>query len=126
MPATLRLLTEAPDWLGMVRVGDSPLVLAAPTAGLALQPPAWTGLIRELRPTFDLVVIDSPALQRAFTGVMLAPHTDANIMVVAAESTRATASRLLRDRLAESGGHTAGVILNKRRFHVPRAAYERL
>ena len=126
MPAALRPQAAAPDWLTILRVGDSSLVLAAPTTGPVLQPPAWTGLIRELRPSFDLVVIDSPALQRAFTGVMLAPHTDANVMVVAAESTRATACRLLRDRLAESGGHTAGVILNKRRFHVPRAAYERL
>ena len=51
---------------------------------------------------------------------------DATLLVVSAESTRASAVRTLRDRLAESGGNTAGVILNKRRFHVPQAAYERL
>ncbi len=71
-------------------------------------------------------MIDAPALERAFTGIMLAPHLDATAVVVAAESTRASAARTLRDRLAEVGGNAIGVILNKRRFHVPMAAYERL
>jgi succinoglycan biosynthesis transport protein ExoP len=71
-------------------------------------------------------VIDTPALSRSYTGIMLAPLIDTTAVVVAAESTRASMARNLRDRLAEAGGDTAGVILNKRRFYVPRAAYDRL
>ena len=126
MPADLRPIGDGPAELDMLRVGTSPLVLAAPVPGATLQPPAWAGLVRGLRARFDLVMTDSPALQRAFTGIVLAPHLDATVLVVSAESTRASAVRTLRDRLAESGGTTAGVILNKRRFHVPQAAYERL
>ena len=126
MPSDLRPIGDGPPQLEMLRMGATSLVLAAPVAGATLQPPAWAALIRALRPQFDMVITDSPALQRAFTGIVLAPHMDATVLVVSAESTRASAVRTLRDRLAESGGNTAGVILNKRRFHVPQAAYERL
>ena len=126
MPADLRPIADGPENLDMLRVGPSSLVVAAPPSGLRLQPPGWSALIQALRPRFELVIIDSPPLDRAFTGIVLAPHMDATVLVVAAESTRASAVRTLRDRLAEAGSNTAGVILNKRRFHVPRAAYERL
>lgn len=126
MPTALRPIANGPDTLEMLRVSSSALVVAAPLAGLTLQPPGWSALIRGLRAQFELVIIDSPPLDRAFTGIVLAPHVDATVLVVAAESTRASAVRTLRDRLAEVGSNTAGVILNKRRFHVPRAAYERL
>ena len=112
--------------LEIIRLGESRLWLAAPTGPAPLQVPAWLALFDQCRGRFDFVVIDTPALERAFTGIMLAPHVDTTAVVVAAESTRASAARTLRDRLAEAGGNTVGVILNKRRFHVPRAAYERL
>ena len=126
MPGGLTSLAYAPDDLEMRRVGDTALALAAPRGTAPLPVAVWIATIARLKQQFEFIVIDSPALERAFTGVMLAPHLDATAIVVAAESTRATAVRSLRDRLAEVGGGTAGVILNKRRFHVPRAAYERL
>jgi hypothetical protein len=126
MPPGSRPVTHGLPGVHMLGVANSPLFLAAPEQPMPLQAPAWVGIVRELRARFDLVLVDSPALQRSFTGVMLAPHLDTTLMVVAAESTRAAAARNLRDRLAEVGGHTIGTILNKRRFHVPRAAYERL
>ena len=126
MPSGLQGVIDGPAALEMVRVGDTGLALAAPAGAAPLQAPAWIGIIAQLRGLFDFVVIDSPALERAFTGIMLAPHLEATAIVVAAESTRASVVRNLRDRLAEVGGEVTGVILNKRRFHVPRAAYERL
>ena len=126
MPSGLRVLNDGPPALQMLRVGETELALAAPLTSLPLQVPTWVAVIAQLRSTFDFVVIDTPALERAFTGIMLAPLIDTTAVVVAAESTRASAARVLRDRLVEVGGDTAGVILNKRRFYVPRAAYERL
>lgn len=119
-------LPNSPPGLEVVGVGDSMLALAAPSSSAPLQAASWVAIIARLREQFAFVVINSPALERSFTGVMLAPHLDATAIVVAAESTRATAARTLRDRLSEVGSETVGVILNKRRFHVPQAAYERL
>ena len=126
MPTGLRPIADGPPELEMLRVGATNLVLGTPMGGATLQPPGWAALIRAVRGQFDLVITDSPALERSFTGIVLSPHMDATVLVVSAESTRATAVRTLRDRLAEVGSNTAGVILNKRRFHVPQAAYERL
>lgn len=126
MPTGMRIFNEGPATLEMVRVGDSRLALAAPLTNLPLQAPNWIAIIDQLRAMFDFIIIDSPALERSFTGIMLAPLVDTTAVVVAAESTRASAARVLRDRIAEAGGETAGAILNKRRFYVPRAAYERL
>jgi hypothetical protein len=126
MPSGLRPITDGPRELEMLRVSETPLVVAAPINGITLQPPIWAELIRSLRQQFDMVITDSGALERAFIGIVLSPHMDATLLVVAAEATRASAVRTLRDRLAEVGGNIAGVILNKRRFHVPQAAYERL
>ncbi len=126
LPSGVRPIADGPGELEMLRVGTTNLVIGTPLAGATLQPPAWSALIRAVRLQFDMVVTDSPALERAFTGIVLSPHMDATVLVVSAESTRASAVRTLRDRLAEVGSNTAGVILNKRRFHVPQAAYERL
>jgi Mrp family chromosome partitioning ATPase len=125
MPSGLRPV-EGPPALEVVRVGETSLTLAAPLASLPLQAQSWVAIIAELRALFDFIVIDTPALSRSYTGIMLASLIDTTAIVVAAESTRASTARNLRDRLAEAGGDTAGVILNKRRFYVPRAAYDRL
>lgn len=126
LPSGLREMTGGPASLQMLRVGDTPLGVATPSSMLPLQGPVWAPVIARLRELFDFIVIDAPALARSFTGIMLAPHVDETAIVVAAESTRASTARALRDRLAEVGGETAGIILNKRRFHVPRVAYDRL
>ncbi len=124
MPGGLNAVADGPLPLEMVQVGDTGLALAAPAGAVPLQAAAWIAVLAQLRNAFDFVVIDSPSLERAFTGIMLAPHLDATAIVVAAEYTRASAARALRDRLAEVGAETAGVILNKRRFYLPRVAYD--
>jgi Mrp family chromosome partitioning ATPase len=117
---------DGPPSLEMFAVGESRLALGALSARMALAVPAWIAILTELRSVFDFVLVDAPALERAFTGVMLAPHIDATAIVLAAESTRTVSARALRDRLAEVGATTVGVILNKRRYYLPRAAYDRL
>jgi len=107
------------------RLGRSQLhvseMLADPPVGAA-----WLQALPLLRTSFNLVLIDSPPLQRAFDGVMLAPSIDTTIIVVQAEATRAAVAQNLRDRIRELNGRIAGVVLNKRRFHIPQMIYERL
>jgi Mrp family chromosome partitioning ATPase len=51
---------------------------------------------------------------------------DANLIVVEAESTRAAVAQNLRDQLMEIGAPIAGVVLNRRRFHIPRFIYRHI
>jgi hypothetical protein len=83
----------------------------------------WSVALPVLRGAFDLVVLDAPALATSYDAVMLAPYVDQNVLVLAAETTRAAVARTLRDRIADVGGSIAGTILNKRRFYIPRALY---
>lgn len=87
---------------------------------------SWAGVLPVLRASFEFVVIDSPSLERSFDGIVLAKDVDTNLIVIEAENTRAAVAQNLRDRILEVGGTVAGTILNKRRFHIPAAIYERL
>lgn len=126
LPADLRQISDVSAQVDLAQIGDSRLAIAAPRHVLQLSSEGWGEMLDGLQPRFDLTVIDSPPLQRSYTGIILGPRVTTTAIVLAAESTRATAVRLLRDRLIEAGGTVAGVILNKRRFHIPQLAYERL
>ena len=80
----------------------------------------------KLRALFELVVVDSVSVSESFDPIMLANQMDAVVLVVAAESTRAPVAQNLRDRIAEVGGPIIGVVLNRRRFHIPNFLYRRL
>jgi Mrp family chromosome partitioning ATPase len=86
----------------------------------------WHGANALLRASFNLVVVDGCALEAGFEGIALAPQMDANLIVVEAESTRAAVAQNLRDQLMEIGAPIAGVVLNRRRFHIPRFIYRHI
>jgi Mrp family chromosome partitioning ATPase len=73
-----------------------------------------------------LVVIDSPALLSSPLAQAMAPTVDGVVLVVEAERTRAAIAQAARDSLKAAGANILGVVLNKRRFHVPKAIYDRL
>ncbi|MCC7047351.1 MAG: hypothetical protein IT562_11635 [Alphaproteobacteria bacterium] len=79
-----------------------------------------------LRSRFELVVVDTQAVSESFDPIMLSNQMDAVILVVSAESTRAPVAQNVRDRIAEVGGPIIGVVLNRRRFHIPNFLYRRL
>jgi hypothetical protein len=93
-----------------------------PTTGLS----GWVGQFPALRTSFDLVLIDSPSTERSYDGIMLAPHVDTTLLVVEAERTRASVAQSLRDSITDVGGMIAGVVLNKRRLHVPGFIYRHI
>jgi len=81
---------------------------------------------KSLEGMFDVVVFDSPSLQAASDGVAFAQLSEATILVVAAESTRKEVVENLRDTLTSAGAKIAGVVMNKREFHIPESVYKRL
>jgi hypothetical protein len=91
----------------------------APAAGLS----GWVSQFPALRTSFDLVLIDSPSVERSYDGIMLAPDIDTSLLVVEAERTRSAVARNLRDRITDMGGLIGGVLLNKRRLHIPGFIY---
>jgi hypothetical protein len=83
------------------------------------QPDIWA----RLRSHFMLTVVDSPPSSQSYDGIMLSSAMDAVIMVVRAESTRAPVAKDLRDRLIAQNAPLLGMILNQRRFYIPKSVY---
>jgi len=88
--------------------------------------PEFQGIVKGLREAFRLVLFDAPAVTDSSSALLLVPQSDGVIMVVEAEKTRWQAAESARERIVMQGGNVLGVILNKRRFHIPRCVYRRL
>lgn len=74
----------------------------------------------------DLIILDTPPVLVSPLTLALAPTADGVILVVEAERTRSAIAAAARDTLKASGANLLGVVLNKRRYHVPRPIYDRL
>jgi Mrp family chromosome partitioning ATPase len=93
-----------------------------PAAGLS----GWISQFEAMRTSYDLILIDSPSAARSYDGIMLSPAVDTTLLVVEAERTRSAAAQNLRDKVTDMGGKIGGVLLNKRRFHIPGFIYRRI
>lgn len=75
--------------------------------------------IAQSREGYDYILLVSPPLSEASTGLELAQHADGVVLVIEAESTRWRTSRRMCDEIIGTGGNLLGVVLNKRRQHLP-------
>ncbi|HLI67296.1 MAG TPA: sugar kinase [Caulobacteraceae bacterium] len=67
----------------------------------------------------ELIVVDSPAPDRAASAVTLAPCMDSTVIVVAADSPDTDAPAALRDAIAKAGGRCAGLVFNRASAEAP-------
>ncbi len=75
---------------------------------------------------FDLILFDFPPLNEVPQGLFAARQIDGLIQVVQAERTRVEVARSLKNRLDHLGIPLFGVVLNQRRFYIPKILYENL
>jgi len=79
----------------------------------------WRLLLRQAR----LVIVDTPPVLASPLALAMAPTVDGVILVIEAECTRAAIADAARRALGDCGANLLGVVLNKRRFHVPGRLY---
>lgn len=75
---------------------------------------------------FDLLLFDFPPLNEVPQGLFVARQIDGLIQVVQAERTRVEVVRALKSKLDDLGIPLFGVVLNQRRFYIPKVFYENL
>ncbi len=75
---------------------------------------------------FDLILVDSPPLNSSPDGLAIAPRTTGIVLVVEAESTGWRVIQGTINKIKQVGGNILGVVLNKRRYHIPEFIYRRL
>lgn len=92
----------------------------------ALDPRLLAAYWRRLLEQANLVIVDSPPVLASPLALAMAPTVDGVVLVVEAERTRTAVAAAARDALRAGGANLLGVVLNRRRFHVPSALWRRL
>ncbi len=95
--------------------GRKPVDLSHPRS-LAL----FEGALGEFRSTFDHVVFDGGSLETAPDALLVAGRADGVVMVVQAERTDAESVQRAAAQFRNAGAKLLGVVLNRRREHLPR------
>ncbi len=111
--------------------GSDSLFLASLTTGstaasTAVGSPGFERTLQELREAFDYILFDAPPFSHASDVLLLVPVSDGLVLVTEAEKTRWQVVDNMRERIVLQGGQVLGVILNKKRFHIPQFIYRLL
>ena len=112
----------------ILKVEGSSLSVSRPigTRDLRIDENQWEGVLRTARQSYDVIVIDSPAMTRSKAGIVITPLVDLTLLVIDADNTRGAVARSLVEQVDAAGGQVLGAILNKRRFPIPPAIYRLL
>lgn len=79
-----------------------------------------------IRQSFDVILLDSPPATISSGNFGYFSKTDGVVLVVEAEKTRLPVLESTVNKVKKSGGRILGIVLNKRRYHIPDFIYRRL
>jgi capsular exopolysaccharide synthesis family protein len=120
-----RLLTDVSAW--QYPAGASNLyVLGAKSSVSVFQSEAFDTFLRRVREYFDYIVIDAPPVSDHPETLLLSRKSDGVILVVESEKTRNQSALWVKKQIEIAGGKLLGVVLNKRRYRIPRWLYNRI
>ncbi|HET8939486.1 MAG TPA: hypothetical protein VFN67_38860 [Polyangiales bacterium] len=84
---------------------------------------AVTSMVNRLSSSFELVILDLPPVSKSVIGPAMSKALDGVVLVVEAERTRSLSVRATQKQIQVHGGTVLGVVLNKRRSHLPKFLY---
>jgi Mrp family chromosome partitioning ATPase len=113
------------------QIGNSSLFLCPVSPHAAIDAnisgsPKMGELLRGLRERYDLILVDCPPVATSSDGLAICRRTDGVVMVLGAEETRWPVADRTKDQIIKAGGNILGLILNKRRHHIPNFLYKQL
>ncbi|RKY68004.1 MAG: lipopolysaccharide biosynthesis protein [Candidatus Latescibacterota bacterium] len=83
-------------------------------------------IIKEARDKYEVVLVDSPNLRSFKDGAVISSYSDGIILVISEGRSRKQVVKSAISSLGEKKGSIMGVILNRRKFVIPRVIYERV
>lgn len=86
----------------------------------------FDAFLRRMKSEFDYVILDGPPVLDCSGARSIAAKVDHVILVLRAGATRRQVALRAKKELQDAGAHVLGVILNRRRFHIPGCIYRRL
>mgnify|MGYP006278087271 CR=1 FL=1 len=102
---------------------ESLYVLPCGAAKSALPQEAFADMLGTLGANFDFVLVDGKPLLSSSEVSAVAPHVGGVLLVVECEKTKWEVVQLAQEKLSTAGSKNTGVVLNRRRFYVPRPVY---
>jgi Mrp family chromosome partitioning ATPase len=87
---------------------------------------AMRARMAELNQSFDNVLVDSPALNRASDALVLGRLVDGMLLVLQSNATRRETARTVIAGIRNANVNLLGAVLNKRTFPIPQNLYDRL
>ncbi len=101
------------------------MTFGAPAADSGLL--ARSGVVREkldlLKQSFDYIIFDGHAIMGSSEAALIANQFDGVIMVIECEKTKWEVAQMAIEKLRMVNGNVIGVILNKRRYYIPKVLY---
>ncbi len=82
--------------------------------------------LAQLKQSYEYVIFDGTSVLSSSRACQIARHFDGVILTVECENTKWEVLDLAREKIDNVGGNVLGVILNKRRYYVPKALYGRI
>lgn len=79
--------------------------------------------VQDLR--YRAVIMDLPSMREGGTPVIHAARADATILVVESERIKREVVQRARSRIEDAGGRVIGIVLNRRKYYIPRWLYAR-
>jgi capsular exopolysaccharide synthesis family protein len=80
-------------------------------------------LIKYLKERMDLVIFDSPPIERVADSVVLSQKVDKTILIISARDTTREQGIISKKLLIDAGARMLGVVLNYSTFEIPRYYY---
>ncbi|MCG6550691.1 MAG: CpsD/CapB family tyrosine-protein kinase [Candidatus Magnetominusculus sp. LBB02] len=88
-----------------------------------LKPELLKDKIAELKSSCDYIIFDSAAIMGSADMAVLSAFFDGVILVIECEKTKWQVVELAKRKLEDAGANIIGVVLNKRKFYIPRRLY---
>ena len=86
----------------------------------------FSDFLKSMREKFDYVILDGPPILSFSESRVLCSMVDGVVMVLASGRTRRQVAARAKQEIEEAGGKVLGVVLNRRKFHIPTWIYEKL
>lgn len=113
--------------VGTLNRGPSTVDRGLSSSGRGLFPlNALDAHLQKMKDAADWVLFDAPPVNQFDEGLALSGKVDGVVMVLQAEKTRWEVAQAAKQRVEESGGKVLGVVLNKRKFYIPKWIYKTL
>ncbi len=100
--------------------------LPASNPALALGSKNVCSMIEQMKGEAEWVLIDAPPVNEYNDAMAFCPEIDGTVLVIQAEKTRWEVAQTSKQRLDDARVKVVGVVLNKRRLHIPGWLYKLL